>query len=142
MRILLTIITIVIFTQLQAQINHRDSVSGTWICKEISFLQDNEFKGAELERMKKMTEEGLLNSKFKFNPNGIFTIQFPYKPNEFSKSLQFLNNRKWFFDPTNSRISIGNPKENLMFLDVKEEKNSVFFLMYETPIILKMQKVL
>jgi hypothetical protein len=57
------------------------------------------------------------------------------------KELQFLNGKKWFFYLEKNQISIGTPKENLMHIILKQKDGSVYFLLYETPIVLKMEEL-
>jgi hypothetical protein len=58
-----------------------------------------------------------------------------------AKELQFLNSKKWFFYPEKNQVSIGIPKENLMDIFLKQKDGSVYFLLYDTPIVLKMEKL-
>lgn len=136
------IILLLITFQVQAQLNSRDSVIGTWICTEVSYLESKEFDTSAMKSQAEQERKAFLNVKFIFNANGIFKIEFPKNTKgAFAEGLAFLNNRKWFFDITQKSISIGTPQENLMRIDLKEDQKNVYFLLYETPLVLKMQQM-
>jgi hypothetical protein len=101
-----------------------------------NLAEDPETKAA-MEVMKK----GFLNSRFIFKADGVFNLILPKESPAVMKELDFLSNRKWFFYLDKSMISIGTLKENLMQIFVKEENGNMIFLIYETPVALKMEKV-
>lgn len=86
-------------------------------------------------------KKGFTNATFKFGADGIFTLQLPKNAAEVLNSIEFVNNKKWFFNQESQAITIGPPRENLMKIDVKEESGVTYFLIYETPLLLKVEKI-
>jgi hypothetical protein len=132
-----TLVLLLICLQLQAQIINRDSLVGSWVCTEVTFGEDPDFSGAQLDRMKEQTRTGLLNSKFTFGADGLFKIDYQNGGGPFAQQLPFKKREKWGYDANKKFVMIGN---NLMGLFVNEEEGNVYFLLHETPVILKMVK--
>jgi hypothetical protein len=142
MKAFTTILFLASFTTLHAQLDHRDKIVGTWICREVSFLEDKEFANdPNKKEMEEMTRKGFLDSKFSFKPDNLFNLQVPNEMPGMAKEIQMLNGKKWFFYPEKNQISVGTPKENLWHLILKQKDGSVYFRLYETPIVLKMEKL-
>ncbi|SHG96123.1 hypothetical protein SAMN04488109_2648 [Chryseolinea serpens] len=115
----------------------KEALYGEWLCREVTNLADDPETKAVMETMKK----GFLNSRFIFKTDGTFNLIFPKESPAVVKEMSFLNNRKWFFYPDKSMISIGTLKENLMQIFVKEQNGKLIFLIYETPLALEMEKM-
>jgi hypothetical protein len=125
----------------QAQIVSRDSLVGTWVCIEVIQLSGSkEFddpKGkAALEVMKK----AYLGCTFTFGADGIFRHTLTKTSQDFSEMLKFLNGQKWYFNSAGKSISIGKPSDNLMAIDVEEANNSMYFVIHDLPLRLKMER--
>ncbi|AYB30953.1 hypothetical protein [Chryseolinea soli] len=125
------------YHQLCAQTLTKEAITGEWLCREATNLADDPETKAAMEVMKK----GFLNARFIFKTDGIFNLILSKESPAVLKEMDFLNNRKWFFYPDKSMIAIGTPKENLMQIFVEEQNGSTIFLIHETPLALKMEKV-
>jgi hypothetical protein len=55
--------------------------------------------------------------------------------------FKFISNRKWSYDEVSKKIRIGTLQENLMEITIKQQDGIVLFLLEETPIILRMEKL-
>lgn len=56
------------------------------------------------------------------------------------QQMDFLNNQKWSIDAGNGLIHIGDPKENLMQIIVREKAGIVYFVISDMPLLLRMKK--
>ncbi|HEY5751228.1 MAG TPA: hypothetical protein VIU12_34435 [Chryseolinea sp.] len=115
----------------------KEAIAGEWLCREVTSLPDDPETKAAMEVMK----EGFLNSRFIFKTDGIFILIFPPGSPAVLKGMDFLNNRKWYFYPDESVISIGTLKENLMQIFAKEHNGNMIFLIRDIPLALRMEKV-
>jgi hypothetical protein len=127
------------FTTLFAQLDHK-KLTGEWICAEASIINPEHLTAQEKEYIDIM-KKGFAKARFKFRADGIFTLQLPKNAPEVLNSIVFVNNRKWFLNQESQAISIGPATENVMKIDVKEENGSTYFLIYETPLLLKVEKI-
>jgi hypothetical protein len=127
------------FTTLYAQL---DNIAGTWICQDVSFLDQEEYSNApNKSNVLEQTRKGFLGSKFEFKKDNLFYLQLATDMAGMAKELKYLNGKKWFYYPDKNQIWIGALKENLMRIDIEQKDDSVYFLLYETPIVLKMKKI-
>ncbi|MFZ6012060.1 MAG: hypothetical protein ACOYXT_17090 [Bacteroidota bacterium] len=139
MKTLLTILFLISFNFIYAQSFSQEDMVGEWSCDSVTVLDvpmDAKEKPA-FEVLKK----GFVNSKFSFKSDGLFTLQFPKESPSVLDGLKFVNNKKWLFDAKTSAVIIGPPNENLMQIFVKSTGGSVFFILADTPLLLKMSKM-
>ena len=123
----------------EAQTFTREKVVGTWVSTEVSFSKDKEkgqFEKVTFEKIRR----GLVNSKFVFGRNGLFLIQMPGNaPSEF-RELEMMNNKMWHIRSKEQKLFVGTLDEDLMMINVKISNGSYYFLIEDTPLILKMEK--
>jgi hypothetical protein len=129
-----------ISTQVFSQTFERDSLIGEWVCTEVAFASTEEFNDPEMKPIMEKSKKVFINSRFTFKSDGIFTLKLAKEQAEIAKGIDFLNNKKWFFNKEVQSISIGTPQENLMRIEVKQGDGFLSFLLSETPVILKMIK--
>lgn len=115
----------------------KEDVLGIWICKHVS-LSNDEPMSPEMKAMAEKVKEGFVGGKFTLGSNGIFNMQLLKAGPELLSMLDFVDNRPWFIK--NNRISI-SPQENLMHMDVTRGDGFLLFALYETPFILRMEKI-
>jgi hypothetical protein len=118
---------------------NREQIVGTWICKEVSYTeripQTPEGK-AIVEKMKR----GLLHAQFIFKPNGLFLFQLPVNaPKEFNE-LESLNNKMWHIKAKERIVFVGPLDEDQMTIHVKDASRFYYFLIQDTPLVLKMER--
>lgn len=123
----------------KSQTLQRDSLAGIWICVEATTSPDFRIPKEEIEAIA-VLKGAIINSKFLFKDNGLFEWQFPKDVPAVFQGMDFLNNQKWSIDTKTSLIHIGDPKENLMQIAIREEKGVVYFMISDTPILLRMKK--
>jgi hypothetical protein len=122
-----------------AQTFTRENVVGTWVSTEVSFSKDSEKGHLENVTFEK-ARRGLVNSKFIFGRNGLFLIQLPGNaPSEF-RELEVMNNKMWHIRTKEQKLFVGTLDEDLMMINVKISSGSYYFLIEDTPLILKMEK--
>lgn len=84
-----------------------------------------------------------LESTFKFQEESRFDIIFKdtkgMMPKEFLKMMKNVN---WIFDADQSLISIGDKSNNykIMGIYVTEKETQIYFMLKESPIVLKVLK--
>jgi len=136
------VISVVLFSiQVQAQIISRDSLIATWVCTEVTQLSaSKEFDDPKLKANLEIMKKAYLGSTFTFGADGKFRHTVTKTSQDFSEMLNFLNGQKWYFNSIGKSISIGEPRENLMSIDVVEANNSIYFVIKDLPLWLKMAK--
>ena len=123
----------------EAQTFTREKVVGTWVSTEVSFTKAKEKGQAENATFEKV-RRGLVNSKFIFSRNGLFLIQLPANaPSEFSE-LEAMNNKMWHIRSKEQKLFVGTLDEDLMMINVKIANGFYYFLIEDTPLVLKMEK--
>jgi hypothetical protein len=137
MKFFLTFALLITTLQLYSQLQIRDSVIGTWLTTEVTFAEDKEFSGPELKKMQEITKIGFSESKFIFKADGMFNLVLPNATSDFAKGFS-MNNAKWTFDSAKKAIFVGR---DLMNIYLKEQNGNVYFLIDETPIVLKMRQI-
>src|SRR5689334_20393732 len=139
MRNLFFLFCLISFSSLYGQALNRDSIVGEWVSREVQIPEMGESadKKAFVEGFKK----GLANSKFIFGSNDVFTLVLAKDAPEFVNEFKFISNRKWSYDEVSKKIRIGTLQENLMEITIKQQDGIVLFLLEETPIILRMEKL-
>lgn len=86
------------------------------------------------------TKRGLVNSQFIFKPNGLFFLQLPANaPTEFSE-LESMNNKMWHIKSKEMMVFVGPLDEDLMIINVKIANGFYYFLIRDTPLVLKMER--
>jgi hypothetical protein len=138
MKITFIIACLLSFNQLIAQQLDSARLLGDWTCKAVLLTED---LTAEEKSTAETMKEGFLNVRFIFRPDGIFNLKLPKTRSPFMNELDFLNNKKWLFNHETQMISIGTHQENLMHIYVKEGSGFLTFLIFETPLSLRMEKI-
>lgn len=138
MKIAFIIACLVSYNQLIGQQLDSARLLGEWICKEVVFTEE---LAADAKSTGETMKEGFMNVRFIFNPDGIFNLKLPKTKSAFMNELDFLNNKKWFFNQETQMISIGTRQENLMHIYVKQGNGFLTFLIFETPLSLRMEKM-
>jgi hypothetical protein len=117
----------------------REQIVGIWTSKEISFTKPIDQTPVENATVEK-TKRGLVNSRFIFKPNGLFLIQLPANaPREF-RELESMNNKMWHIRSKERMVFVGSLDEDLMTIKVKIANGFYYFLIEDTPLVLKMEK--
>jgi hypothetical protein len=125
--------------QLSAQQISKQQMTGIWVCTKVavdSTMRVSAEERAPLETMKK----AFINSTFKFGADGLFKLDLPEAKLEVTNSMEFLKNKKWFFNEKTNTISIGPPAENLMHIKIVSGDGFVHFFITDIPLILRMVK--
>jgi hypothetical protein len=126
-------------TLVAGQTFKREQVIGTWISREVSI---NRPKGQpQIENVAyEKAKRGLINSKFIFKSNGLFIIQLPTNaPSEFQE-LESMNNKMWHIRAKEQKLFVGTLDEDLMMINVKIINGTYYFLIEDSPLVLKMEK--
>ena len=126
-------------TSANSQSIQRENLKGAWVCVEATIPDNLEISPEEMEAMD-VLKSAIVKSKFLFNPNGLFEWQFPKGIPAVFQGLDFLNNQKWSIDANESLIYIGDPKENLMQIMVRQKAGTIYFILSDTPLLLRMNK--
>ena len=85
-------------------------------------------------------KRGLVNAQFIFKPNGLFFIKLPANaPTEF-RELESMNNKMWHIRSKERMVFVGSLDEDLMMINVKIANGSYYFMIEDTPLVLKMQR--
>jgi hypothetical protein len=118
---------------------NRDQVVGVWTSREISFAKAAEHSPVEKTTIDKM-RRGLVNAQFIFKPNGLFFIRLPANaPIEF-RELESMNNKMWHIRSKERMLFVGSLDEDLMMINVKITNGAYYFLIEDTPLVLKMER--
>lgn len=118
---------------------NREKIVGVWITKEVSVTKPIGQTPAEKATIEK-TKRGLINSKFNFRPNGLFFLQLPASaPTEF-RELESMNNKMWHIRSKERLVFVGSLDEDLMMINIKIANGSYYFLIEDTPLVLKMER--
>jgi hypothetical protein len=123
----------------KSQSIQRDSIAGVWICMEVTLPDGLKISAEEMEAIH-VFKSAIVKSKFLFKANGLFEWQFQKGTPALFQELDFLNNRKWSVDAKKGLIYIGDPKENLMQITLCEKAGIVYFILSDTPLLLRMKK--
>lgn len=119
----------------------REQVIGTWISREVSI---NQSEGqAQVENIAyEKSKRALINSKFIFKPNGLFLIQLSSNaPTEF-RELETMNNKMWHIRAKEQKLFVGTLDEDLMMINVKITNGTYYFLIEDSPLVLKMERTM
>lgn len=122
----------------QSQSIQRDSLAGVWVCAEATMPDGLKIPADEMEGLN-LLKVAIVKSKFLFKTNGLFEWQFQKGAPAVLQQMDFLNNQKWSVDAA-GLIHIGDPKENLMQITIRERAGIVYFILSDTPLLLRMQK--
>ena len=115
---------------------NREQIVGVWTSTEVAFTKPIGVENETVEKMKR----GLLNSRFIFKHNGLFSIQLPANaPTEF-RELESMNNKMWHIRAKERKVFVGSLDEDLMMINVKIANGSYYFMIEDTPLVLKMQR--
>jgi hypothetical protein len=138
-RILITMLCFVSPSLATGQTFNREQIVGVWTPTAISFTEPIGQTPAENATIAK-TKRGLVNSQFIFKPNGLFSLKLPANaPAEFSE-LESLNNKMWHIKSKERMVFVGSLDEDLMIINVKIINGFYYFLIQDTPLVLKMKK--
>ena len=122
-----------------AQTFNRDKIVGVWTTMEVSVTKPIGRTPGEKATVEK-TKRGLVNSKFIFKPNGLFFLQLPTSaPTEF-RELESMNNKMWHIRSKERMVFVGSLDEDLMTINVKITNGFYYFLIEDTPLVLKMTR--
>lgn len=117
----------------------REQIVGTWTTKEVSFSEAIGKTGEEKSAMEK-TKRGLINSQFIFQHNGLFFLRLPSNaPTEF-RELEEMNNKMWHIKAKERKVFVGSLDEDLMMIDVKSTNGGYYFLIRDTPLVLRVER--
>ena len=123
----------------EAQTFTREKMVGTWVSTEVSFTKTTE-KGQTENATFEKVRRGLVNSTFVFSRNGLFLIQLPANaPSEF-RELEAMNNKMWHIRSKEQKLFVGTLDEDLMMINIKIANGFYYFLIEDTPLVLKMEK--
>jgi len=118
---------------------NREQIVGAWTAREVSFTKTTGQPPLDNVTVEK-TKRGLINSRFIFKHNGSFLLQLPANaPTEF-RELEAMNNKMWHIRSKERKVFVGSLDEDLMMIKVKIENGSYYFLIQDTPLVLKMER--
>lgn len=117
----------------------RDSLAGVWSCQEAIMPDGLKISNEEMQAFN-VLKSAIVQSKFLFKPNGLFEWKFKSGTPAVFQQIEFLNNQKWSVDASGSLIHIGDPKENVMQIMIREKAGVVYFILSDTPLLLRMKK--
>ena len=138
-RILILILCFVGSKPAVGQTFKREQIIGVWTSKEVSFTKPIGKTPAEKATIEK-TKRGLINSKFIFKPNGLFLVQLPSNaPTEF-RELEAMNNKMWHIRSKERMVFVGSLDEDLMTINVKIANGFYYFIIEDTPLVLRMER--
>ena len=138
-RILITMLCFVGPSLATGQTFNREQIVGVWISREVSFTKEIGQTPVENATVEK-TKRGLVNSQFIFKPNGLFLLRLPANaPIEF-RELESMNNKMWHIRSKERMVFVGSLDEDLMMINVKIANGFYYFLIQDTPLVLKMVK--
>ena len=117
----------------------REQIVGAWTAREISFTKLSGQPPIEKATAEK-TKRGLINSQFIFKPNGLFFLKLPGNaPTEF-RELESMNNKMWHIRAKEGIVFVGSLDEDLMTINVKIANGFYYFLIEDTPLVLKVER--
>jgi len=135
-KILILILCLVSPSLAGGQTFNREQIIGVWTSMEVSFTKPTGVENATLEKMKR----GLINAQFIFKPNGLFFLKLPVNaPTEF-RELESMNNKMWHIRSKERTVFVGSLDEDLMMINVKIINGFYYFLIEDTPLVLKMKR--
>ena len=135
-KILILILCLVGPSIARGQTFNREQLVGVWTSTEVSFAKPTGVENATVEKMKR----GLINAQFIFKPNGLFFLKLPVNaPTEF-RELESMNNKMWHIKSKELMVFVGSLDEDLMMINVKIINGFYYFLIEDTPLVLKMKK--
>lgn len=137
--LLISIVLLLAAISAKSQSITHDSLAGVWSCQEATMPDGLKIPNEEMEVMN-VLKSAIVNSKFLFKPNGLFEWKFQKGTPAVFQQIEFLNNQKWSIDANGSLIHIGDPKENLMQIMIREKAGVVYFILSDTPLLLRMKK--
>ncbi len=138
-RILIIAICLAVPSLARGQKFSREQIVGAWTAREVSVTQTSGQTPVENATVEK-TKRGLVNSRFIFKPNGIFVVQLPANaPTEF-RELESMNNKMWHIRSKERMVFVGSLDEDLMSINVRIVNGSYYFLIQDTPLVLKMER--
>ncbi|HPM31613.1 MAG TPA: hypothetical protein PLJ60_14860 [Chryseolinea sp.] len=138
-RIVFSVVFLLSGVSAKAQSIHRDSIAGVWTCVEAKLPEGLKIPAEEVEAIN-MLKLAIVKSKFLFKTNGLFEWQFQKDAPAVFQQIDFLNNQKWSVDSNKRMIYIGAPSENLMQIIIHEKEGIVYFVIPDTPLLLRMKK--
>lgn len=138
-KIVISAIVLLAAISARSQSMQRDSLAGVWICVEATIPDGLKISAEEMEAIN-VFKLALVKSKFLFKTKGLFEWQFQKGTPAVFQELSFLNNQKWSIDTKEDLIHIGDPKENLMQIMIREKAGIVYFILSDTPLLLRMKK--
>jgi hypothetical protein len=119
---------------------NREQIVGVWTSRDVSFTKAVGQTPAEKATVEK-TRRGLINSQFIFKPNGLFLLKLPANaPTEF-RELESMNNKMWHIKSKEWMVFVGSLDEDLMMINVKFANGFYYFLIEDTPLVLKMERI-
>ena len=122
-----------------SQTFNRDQIIGTWTAKEVTFTEPVGRSAEEKQTVEK-TKRGLVNSQFIFKPNGLFFLRLPASaPTEF-RELETMNNKMWHIKSKERMVFVGSLDEDLMSINVKLANGFYYFMIRDTPLVLRMER--
>lgn len=138
-RILIIVICLTVPLLATGQKFGREQIVGAWTAKEVSVTQPSGQSPVENATVEK-TKRGLVNSRFIFKPNGLFVLQLPVNaPTEF-RELESMNNKMWHIRSKERMVFVGSLDDDLMTINVKIVNGFYYFLIRDTPLVLKMER--
>jgi hypothetical protein len=138
-RILIIMLCFVAPLLARGQAFSREQIVGVWTSREVSFTNPIGQKPPDKATIEKM-KRGLINSRFIFKHNGLFSIQLPSNaPTEF-RELESMNNKMWHIRSKERMVFVGSLDEDLMMINVKIANGFYYFLIEDTPLVLRMER--
>lgn len=138
-RILIIMLCFVGASLATGQTFNREQIVGTWTCKEVTYTEPIP-QTPEGNAIVEKTKRGLIHAQFIFKPNGIFLFKLPVNaPKDFNE-LESLNNKMWHIKAKERIVFVGSFDEDLMTINVKNVSGFYYFLIQDTPLVLKMER--
>lgn len=124
-----------------AQWKPKSEITGHW--KVAAILSAERKLSAEQQNVMQEFMEIFMQSEYHFHEDGAFDIVFHKDIPEFMSDLTALNNTLWTYDNDVGLIEIGTPDDgySMMRIFVRYEREKLYFLIHDTPLIMEMQKV-
>ena len=117
----------------------REHIIGVWTSRDITFTKPVGQTPSEKATIEK-TRRGLINAQFIFRPNGLFFVKLPANaPQEF-RELESMNNKMWHIRSQERMVFVGSLEEDLMTINIKLTNGSYYFLIEDTPLVLRMER--
>ncbi len=137
-RILIIMLYFVVPSLATGQTFNREQIVGVWTSVTVSFTEPIEQKNLAANATVEKTKRGLINAQFIFKPNGLFLLRLPANaPTEFSE-LESMNNKMWHIKSKERMVFVGSLDDDLMIINVKIANGFYYFLIQDTPLVLKM----